>query len=67
MATQEQNDMSLEEVEAKISEFVALKQKLLTDAEDAKKSKKDKKKDKAGKAGRVDVKVPKVPPFINYN
>lgn len=49
-------DMSIDDIESKISELTLLKSQKLAEVE-SKKSKKDKKKEKSGK---LDVKVPKV-------
>jgi hypothetical protein len=63
MATPEQPEMSLDDIQAKISELTLLQQKIVQAQEEAKKSKKEKKKTKTSK---LDVKVPKVPqPFVN--
>jgi hypothetical protein len=56
MTSPEHSNMSLEDIEAKISELTFLKSRKLAEAE-SKKSKKDKKKEKSGK---MEVKVPKV-------
>lgn len=56
MASPDALNMSLEDIEAKISALTLLKSQKLAEAE-SKKSKKDKKKEKSGK---MEVKVPKV-------
>jgi hypothetical protein len=53
------NSLSVEEIEAKISELTLLKSEMLAAEEEFKKSKKDKKKDKMANA-KIDIKVPKV-------
>jgi hypothetical protein len=50
------HELSLEEIESRLSALTILKSQKLAEAEN-KKSKKDKKKEKSGK---LDVKVPKV-------
>jgi hypothetical protein len=56
-ALPQEQEMSLEDIEAKISALTLLRQKMVVEAEEAKKSKKDKKK---AKSSKLDVKVPKV-------
>jgi hypothetical protein len=61
MAPTEQNELSVEDIEAKIAELTLLRNQRVEEAEN-KKSKKDKKK--AAKKLDVNVKVPKAPPIL---
>jgi hypothetical protein len=56
-APPKEQEMSLEDIEAKISALTLLQKKMVAEAEEAKKSKKNKKK---AKSSKLDVKVPKV-------
>ena len=60
MAFPDGENLSLDDIDAKIQALTLLKSKKLAEAEESKKPKKDKKKEKNAK---LDVKVPKVATF----